>query len=150
MAMRAAAPPPIALNSDTSCGIAVIFTVRAAYRPAPPPIAKPTSDDHPGGHADAVAVELLGQDQHGRRADREGHAAGRHEVAVASRGGRVHPHEPDDERSGADQPGEPDEDFDDPEGGHCATPPTRSAAVAEGLGATGFLRNIWSIRSVTT
>ncbi len=42
MAMRAAAPPPIALNSDTSCGIAVILTVRAAYRPAPPPMAKPT------------------------------------------------------------------------------------------------------------
>ena len=33
MAMSAAAPPPTALNSDTSWGIAVIFTVRAAYRP---------------------------------------------------------------------------------------------------------------------
>jgi len=33
MAMRAAAPPPTALNSDTSWGIAVIFTVRAEYRP---------------------------------------------------------------------------------------------------------------------
>ncbi len=42
MATRAAAPPPTALNSDTSCGIAVIFTVRAVYRPAPPPMAKPT------------------------------------------------------------------------------------------------------------
>src|SRR5215212_3174107 len=40
--MRAAAPPPTALNSDTSCGIAVIFTVRAVYRPAPPPMAMPT------------------------------------------------------------------------------------------------------------
>jgi hypothetical protein len=29
----AAAPPPTALNSDTSCGIAVIFTVRRC-RPA--------------------------------------------------------------------------------------------------------------------
>ena len=29
IATRAAAPPPTALNSDTSCGIAVIFTVRA-------------------------------------------------------------------------------------------------------------------------
>ena len=29
MAISAAAPPPTALNSDTSCGIAVIFTVRA-------------------------------------------------------------------------------------------------------------------------
>ena len=41
IATRAAAPPPTALNSDTSCGIAVIFTVRAVYRPAPPPIRKP-------------------------------------------------------------------------------------------------------------
>jgi hypothetical protein len=30
------------LNSDTSCGIAVIFTVRAIQRPTPPPIRKPT------------------------------------------------------------------------------------------------------------
>ena len=43
MATRAAAPPPTALNSDTSCGIAVIFTVRAVYRPAPPPIRNPTT-----------------------------------------------------------------------------------------------------------
>ncbi len=42
IATRAAAPPPTALNSETSCGIAVIFTDRAMYRPAPPPIAKPT------------------------------------------------------------------------------------------------------------
>ena len=39
--MSAAAPPPTALNSDTSCGIAVIFTVRAVYRPSPPPSAMP-------------------------------------------------------------------------------------------------------------
>src|SRR3990172_8666487 len=43
MAMRAAAPPPTALNSDTSWGIAVIFTVFAVYRPAPPPTAMPTA-----------------------------------------------------------------------------------------------------------
>src|SRR5215212_8413903 len=43
MAIRAAAPPPTALNSETSCGIAVIFTVRAVYRPSPPPIAIPTA-----------------------------------------------------------------------------------------------------------
>jgi hypothetical protein len=43
IATRAAAPPPTALNSDTNCGIAVIFTVRAVYRPAPPPIRKPTT-----------------------------------------------------------------------------------------------------------
>ena len=92
MAMRAAAPPPIALNSDTSCGIAVIFTVRAAYRPAPPPIGEADQDDRPGGRADAVAVELLGEDEDRGRPDGEGHAAGRHEVAVAGGGRRVHPH----------------------------------------------------------
>ncbi len=43
IATSAAAPPPTALNSDTSWGIAVIFTVRAAYRPAPPPMRKPTT-----------------------------------------------------------------------------------------------------------
>ena len=43
MATSAAAPPPTALNSDTNCGIAVIFTPRAVYRPAPPPMAKPTT-----------------------------------------------------------------------------------------------------------
>ena len=42
IATSAAAPPPTALNSDTSCGIAVIFTLRAMYRPAPPPMANPT------------------------------------------------------------------------------------------------------------
>jgi len=41
IATRAAAPPPTALNSDTSWGIAVIFTVRAAWRPAPPPMRNP-------------------------------------------------------------------------------------------------------------
>jgi len=30
------------LNSDTSCGIAVILTLRAITRPAPPPMRKPT------------------------------------------------------------------------------------------------------------
>ena len=39
----AAAPPPTALKMLTSCGIAVISTVRAAYRPAPPPSSAPAS-----------------------------------------------------------------------------------------------------------
>src|SRR5690349_4788981 len=43
IAIRAAAPPPTALNSDTSCGIAVIFTVRAVYSPRPPPSAMPAT-----------------------------------------------------------------------------------------------------------
>ncbi len=35
--IRAAAPPPTPLNSATICGIAVIFTRRAATAPKPPP-----------------------------------------------------------------------------------------------------------------
>ena len=38
---RAAAPPPTALKRLTSCGMAVISTVRAAYRPAAPPSSAP-------------------------------------------------------------------------------------------------------------
>ena len=34
----AAAPPPTPLKSATICGIAVIFTLRAATAPKPPPI----------------------------------------------------------------------------------------------------------------
>ena len=37
-AISAAAPPPTPLNSATICGIAVIFTRRAAAAPKPPPI----------------------------------------------------------------------------------------------------------------
>ena len=37
-AISAAAPPPTPLNSATICGIAVIFTLRAATAPKPPPI----------------------------------------------------------------------------------------------------------------
>src|SRR5690242_20186950 len=36
--IKAAAPPPTPLNSATICGIAVIFTLRAATAPNPPPI----------------------------------------------------------------------------------------------------------------
>ena len=40
---RAAAPPPTPLNSATICGIAVIFTRRAATAPKPPPMAMPST-----------------------------------------------------------------------------------------------------------
>jgi hypothetical protein len=43
MAMTAAAPPPTALNRDTSCGIAVILTRRALMAPAAPPSAVPAA-----------------------------------------------------------------------------------------------------------
>jgi hypothetical protein len=41
MAIRAAAPPPTALNILTNCGIAVIFTARAEYSPAADPTSAP-------------------------------------------------------------------------------------------------------------
>ena len=41
--MSAAAPPPTPLNSATICGIAVIFTRRAATSPKPPPMTIPTA-----------------------------------------------------------------------------------------------------------
>ena len=77
--------------------------------------------------------------------DRDGHAAGRHQVAVACRGRGVHPRQADDERDGADKPGDADEDLDDLQGRH-----DQASGSAAGVGATVFLRNIWSIRSVTT
>ena len=46
-ATSAAAPPPTPLNSATICGIAVIFTRRAATAPNAPPIAR-ADDDQPG------------------------------------------------------------------------------------------------------
>ena len=45
-ATSAAAPPPTPLNSATICGIAVIFTRRAATAPNPPPIAMPITIAH--------------------------------------------------------------------------------------------------------
>src|SRR6266540_1988723 len=42
-ATSAAAPPPTALNRLTSCGIAVIATVRAAYQPASVPTQAPAA-----------------------------------------------------------------------------------------------------------
>ena len=41
--ISAAAPPPTPLNSATICGIAVIFTLRAATAPKPPPISIPSA-----------------------------------------------------------------------------------------------------------
>ena len=45
-ATSAAAPPPTPLNSATICGIAVIFTLRAATAPKPPPISIPIAIAH--------------------------------------------------------------------------------------------------------
>ena len=42
-AISATAPPPTPLNSATICGIAVIFTLRAAGTPTAVPIAMPSA-----------------------------------------------------------------------------------------------------------
>ena len=41
--ISATAPPPTPLNSATICGIAVIFTLRAAGTPTAVPIAMPSA-----------------------------------------------------------------------------------------------------------
>jgi hypothetical protein len=45
-AISATAPPPTPLNSATICGIAVIFTLRAAGTPTAAPIARPAMISH--------------------------------------------------------------------------------------------------------
>ena len=49
IATSAAAPPPTALNSDTSCGIAVIFTPRPVYRPGAAADQEADDDDRERG-----------------------------------------------------------------------------------------------------
>ena len=88
----------------------------------------PADDDRPARGADAEALgreQLAGEDQDRGRDDGQDHAAGRHEVAVAGRGRRVHPGQADDERHGARQPGDPDEDLDDARAWSPARPPPR-------------------------
>ena len=82
IATSAAAPPPTALNSDTSCGIAVIFTVRAVYSPAPPPMTKPITMI--GQAAGRRGRRSPRHEVEERRHDRDGHA-GRAQAGCRSR-----------------------------------------------------------------
>jgi hypothetical protein len=78
-------------------------------------------DDRPADDADAVRLgpeQLAGEDEGGRRGDGQGHPVGRQEVAVARGRRRIHAGQAEDERDGARQPGDPNEDFDDAEGVH--------------------------------
>ena len=61
-ATSATAPPPTPLNSATICGIAVIFTLRAAGMPTAVPITTPSDDQPP--------VADLRLEQRGRDGDR--------------------------------------------------------------------------------
>ncbi len=62
-AMSAAAPPPTPLKSATICGIAVIFTRRAATAPKPPPISIASAIAHQSlppvlTHVTAIAITI--------------------------------------------------------------------------------------------
>ena len=97
--ISATAPPPTPLNSATICGIAVIFTLRAAGTPTAVPIAMPTSDQ------EVVADEVVEQ----RPDDRERHPDRGQHVAPA-RGARVvEEAQPDDEADEGDDVEDPDE-----------------------------------------
>ena len=107
MATSAAAPPPTALNSDTSWGIAVIFTARAQVQ-------ADAATDEEADDDDASTRSMVRPP--GRRASQTSVAttamvmpAGRQLVAVAGRGRAVHLVQTDDEQRGADEPGEEDE-----------------------------------------
>ena len=139
MATSAAAPPPTALKSETSCGMAVICTVRAIHRPTPAADGEADHDDGDGRRAQPARPSGQVGDGH---QDRQRHAAGREAVAGSSRGRRVHLVQTEHEAGGAGQPGQEDEGIDPLLGHHSP-----SVGLA---GATGFLRNIWSMRSVTT
>ena len=148
--MSAAAPPPTALNSDTSCGIAVIFTLRAAYRPNPPPSATPARmtsqptalkpvvtsaasvDATEGLTSRSTAVARIASDM----PPADSRLPFR---AVAGEFIRMRP------RTNATAPASQTEVDDRLRSRSTAYPSAFSA-----LGAAGLRLNIWSIRSVTT
>ncbi len=121
---RAAAPPPTPLNSATICGIAVIFTRRAATAP------KRAADHHRDDHPDVVVQPVLAE----RRRDRERHAR-RADPHAAPRARRV--------REIAQRPDE-GHDRDQVEQVRGCYAPSAS------FGEDGFRLNISSMRSVTT
>ena len=59
--MSATAPPPTPLNSATICGIAVIFTLRAAGTPTAVPMTTPTtiSGQSPMRSSSSVAITAI-------------------------------------------------------------------------------------------
>ena len=73
--------------------------------------------------------------------DRDGHAARGQQVPVSGGGGRVHEVEAQDEGDRACELGDSNEGFE---------VHRRRQSFAAGFGAVGFLRNMLSIRSVTT
>ena len=83
-AISATAPPPTPLNSATICGIAVIFTWRAAGTPTAVPIATPRTI--------RPQLPIAGDEQGGD--DRDRHADRRDAVAAHRRRGPVSPLSP--------------------------------------------------------
>ena len=78
-AINATAPPPTPLNSATICGIAVIFTLRAAGTPTAVPIATPTTirtqSPTPGCSSVAKTATAMPDGRHLVAADRRARSA---------------------------------------------------------------------------
>jgi hypothetical protein len=137
------------LNSDTSCGIAVIFTVLAVYRPSPPPSAIPTTMI---AQAVTLMPSLAGSSS----------SSARMRIAVAPTATAMPPAEsrfPLRAVAGEFMRMSPMTNAAAPISQAIRTRTSMiprvsmayaSAWSAAGFGATGFLRNIWSMRSVTT
>ena len=69
-AISATAPPPTPLNSATICGIAVIFTLRAAGTPTAVPIATPSDDQARSCRSrPAISSVAIDRDRHADRRD---------------------------------------------------------------------------------
>ena len=97
--ISATAPPPTPLNSATICGIAVIFTERAAGIPTAAPMATPERDQ-------AVVADLLDQE---RRDHRDSHPDRADHVPAPRRARVVHQPQVDDEQREGDDVERPDE-----------------------------------------
>ena len=90
--ISATAPPPTPLNSATICGIAVIFTLRAAGTPTAVPMARPMtiSAQSPMLSLSSVATTAMR------------HADGRHQVAAHGRARPAQHVQADDEEAERD------------------------------------------------
>ncbi len=97
--ISATAPPPTPLNSATICGIAVIFTERAAGTPD-------RGADRDAERDQAVVADLLDQQ---RRDHRDRHADRADHVAPPRRARVVHQPQADDEQREGDDVERPDE-----------------------------------------
>ena len=133
--------------------MAVICTVRAAYRPMAEPISDAGDQHDPPGRGDRAVVDE--QDERGHARD---HHAGHRHLVAAARGGRaVHQVQAEHEQGRGrhvdelDVRGEPGHDRVRSGLAQQALEALVAVERASGLSCSGaFRRNIFSIRSVTT